>query len=64
MLLDELDKCQNKWLVNFLKTWTDWMPLTGEVKGGTIPLTFTEFRVTCQHSIQEFFTENGQLVVG
>lgn len=64
VLLDELDRAQNKWIHNFLKRWCDRYPCLLEIKGGTVYNQYTHFFVTCQHSIDEFFTDDqGKLVI-
>lgn len=56
VLIDELPYEANKWIVSFLKKWGDKLPCLLEYKGGTRYALFTKLVVTCQHSIQEFFT--------
>lgn len=42
-------------LAHLYKLWGDSYALTGEVKGGTIPLNFKRFVVTSNYSINDIF---------
>lgn len=42
-------------LGHLYKLWADSYALTGEVKGGTIPLNFKRFIVTSNYSINDIF---------
>jgi hypothetical protein len=63
VLIDELPKESSKWVLNYLKMWTDKLPLLVEFKGGVIPAAWDEVAVTCQHSIQDFFSNSGVICV-
>lgn len=58
VLLDEADIAQAKWLINFIKRWTDRYPCLLEVKRGTVYNRYTHFYVTSQHPIEKFFQEH------
>lgn len=47
VLVDELPKETSRWCLNYLKMWTDKLPLLVETKGSTVPALWTEVAVTC-----------------
>lgn len=42
-------------LAHYLKIWADAYDATGEIKGGTVPLTFMKFIVTSNFEPHELF---------
>lgn len=54
VLLDDLDVGE-RWMVHYLKIWSDKYSFNGEVKGGTVPLSYSLFIVTSNYSIEELF---------
>lgn len=43
------------WMGHYLKLWADSYALSGEIKGGKIPLNFKRLVVTSNYSIDEIF---------
>ena len=54
MLIDDFDK-QGICLAHHLKLWGDRYDLIGEIKGGTIKLTFKRLIITSNYTINELF---------
>lgn len=52
MILDDLD---TDCLHHYLKIWADKWSATGEIKGGTVALTYDRFIVTSNYSIDQLF---------
>lgn len=48
-------------MAHYLKIWADKWGATGEIKGGTVGLTYDKFIVTSNYSIEELFTKDEQL---
>lgn len=63
VLIDELPTEAAKWCTTFLKKWADGLPCLLEVKGGTTYARYTRLIVTCQVSIEKFFSVNGGLMI-
>jgi len=57
LFIDELPVEAAKWNANYLKQWTDTIPLQPEIKGSRLWARWTKVIVTCQHSIRDFFVE-------
>lgn len=60
VLIDDFDK-QGTCLSHYLKIWADRYPITGEVKGSTIPLTYDRLYVTSNYTIHELFGDDHHL---
>jgi len=55
VFIDELPIEAAPWILNYLKQWTDRVPLQPEIKGSRLWARWDRVVVTCQHSPREFF---------
>lgn len=54
MIIEDLDEGGDK-LGHLLKIWADSYALSGEVKGGTIPLNYHRLVVTSNYTIDDIY---------
>jgi len=57
LFIDELPIESAKWILNYVKQWTDKIPLQPEIKGARIWARWDTVIITCQHSIDTFFAD-------
>lgn len=55
VFIDELPIEANKWILNYVKQWTDKLPYQPEIKGARCWAQWDTVVITCQHSPSEFF---------
>lgn len=55
LFIDELPLEGASWNANYIKKWTDCIPLRMEIKGTTVWAQWSTVIVTCQHSIQDYY---------
>lgn len=61
VLLDDLDT-QGACLSHYLKIWLDRYAVTGEIKGGTTPLTYEKFYITSNYLPSELWPHDRPLI--
>jgi len=50
--MEDVDTYGGPSLAHYMKLWTDVYALSGEIKGGKIPLNYSKFIVTSNFSIE------------
>lgn len=55
VLMEDVDIYGGPQLAHYMKLWTDVYALSGEIKGGKIPLNFKRFIVTSNFSIEQIY---------
>lgn len=61
VIMEDVDRHGGPQLAHWMKIWTDVYSLSGEIKGGKIPLNYKRFIVTSNFSIERIYGPNSKM---